>query len=92
MEFDKETSGRRGIRIMDGETSIISTTAGWDSYGGDEGKYEIFPRWKGQDFRELFDTADQVTGWLTLDQALEISDACKQDDKAVVEAVAKKYF
>jgi len=78
-----------GAQILDGESSIVCHNS---SYGREDGLYEIFPKWQGQDFEELFGKCDQIAGWLTLDQALEISDACKGTDFDRVQAVAKKYF
>ena len=60
-----------GVKLKRGETTIISRTG---TYGAVEGLYEVFPRIHGQGMREILGTSSDISGWLTLKEAVRITE------------------
>ena len=84
-----------GVHLKRNETTIATRIdqGPFDAtYGGNQGLYEVFPRKEGKGFMALFGTADNVAGWLTLEQAVEVAEAVETGSRRQMLLVAEKYF
>lgn len=83
----------QGVQLIRGQTSIVSWIGqyGSSSYGGKEGLYEIYPQKDGVGFRKRFRTSDDVTGWLSLKDAIAIAEAT-ENNSPELEALVRQHY